>query len=87
MHWSWKNCPSSHQGMYIGHVHELTIILEAVADKDLWIWHAFFGMLGSHNDINILHRSSLFARLAEGQAPEVNYTINGNEYTKRLLSC
>jgi hypothetical protein len=68
--------------MYTGHVHEPTIILEAVADKDLGIWHAFFGMPGSHNDINVLHRSSLFARLAEGQALEVNYTINGNEYTK-----
>eukprot|EP00267_Zea_mays_P022060 XP_008646466.1 uncharacterized protein LOC103627939 [Zea mays] len=53
----------------------------AVADKDLWIWHAFFGMPGSHNDINVLHRTSLFARLADGQAPKVNYTINNNEYT------
>nr|XP_034591747.1 uncharacterized protein LOC117853523 [Setaria viridis] len=52
----------------------------AIADKDLWIWHAFFGMPGSHNDINVLHRSSLFARVAEGQAPKVN-TINNNEYT------
>jgi hypothetical protein len=80
MHWRWKNCPSAWQGMYIGHVHEPTIILEAVADKDIWIWHAFFGMPGSHNDINVLHRSSLFARLADGEAPKVNYTIN-NEYT------
>jgi hypothetical protein len=67
--------------MYTGHVHEPTIILEVVADKDLWIWHAFFGMPGSHNDINVLHRSSLFARLAEGQAPLVSYTLNNNEYT------
>nr|XP_034569929.1 putative nuclease HARBI1 [Setaria viridis] len=81
MHWRWKNCPSAWQGMYTGHVHEPTIILEAVADKDLWMWHAFFGMPGSHNDINVLHRSSLFARVAEGQAPKVNYTINNNEYT------
>ena len=81
MHWKWKNCPSAWQGMYTGHVHEPTIILEAVADKDLWIWHAFFGMPGSHNDINVLHRSSLFARLAEGEAPNVNYTINNNDYT------
>jgi hypothetical protein len=81
MHWRWKNCPSAWQGMYTGHVHEPTIILEAVADKDLWIWHAFFGMPGSHNDINVLHRSSLFAWLADGQAPKVNYTINNNEYT------
>jgi hypothetical protein len=81
MHGRSKNYPSTWQGMYTGHVHEPTIILEAVVDKDLWIWHPLFGMSGSHNDINILHRSSLFARLAEGQAPRVNYTLNNNEYT------
>jgi hypothetical protein len=58
-----------------------TIILEAVASDDLWIWHAFFGMPGSHNDINVLDRSSLFANLAEGTAPQVNYTVNGHDYT------
>jgi hypothetical protein len=56
-------------------------ILEVVADKDLWIWHAFFGMFGSHNNINVLHQSSIFARLADGHAPKVNYTINTNDYT------
>ena len=58
-----------------------TIILEAIASNDLWIWHAFFGMPGSHNDINVLHRSHLFAKLAEGIAPEVYYSINGHDYT------
>lgn len=58
-----------------------TIVLEAVASRDLWIWHAFFGLPGSHNDISVLHRSPLFARLAEGQAPQVNYEINGHNYT------
>jgi hypothetical protein len=38
-------------------------------------------MPGSHNDINVFHRSSLYANLAEGRAPEVNYTINGHDYT------
>ncbi|XP_066358602.1 uncharacterized protein [Miscanthus floridulus] len=81
MHWAWKNCPVEWQGQYKGHIEEPTIILEAVASNDLWIWHAFFGMPGSHNDINVLHRSPLFAKLAEGRALEVNYTINGHDYT------
>ena len=77
MHWKWKNCPTAWQGMYIGHYHEPTIILEAVASQDLWIWHAFFGLPGSLNDINVLDRSSVFTLLANGLAPPVNY-INYN---------
>jgi hypothetical protein len=59
--------------MYSGHVKEPTIILEAVASTDLWIWHAFFGLPGSHNDINVLRRSPIFDRLVKGEAPAVNY--------------
>ena len=81
MHWRWKNCPTAWKGMYFGHVHEPTIILEAVASYDLWIWHAFFGLPGSHNDINVLERSSVFTLLSEGRAPLVNYSVNGNDYT------
>ncbi|XP_028075537.1 uncharacterized protein LOC114277791 [Camellia sinensis] len=44
------------------------------------IWHAFFGMLGSHNDLNVLDRSPLFSDLAQGKAPPVHYTINGHSY-------
>jgi hypothetical protein len=66
--------------MYMGHKKEPTIILEAVASQDLWIWHAFFGMSGSHNGINVLHRSPIFARLAEGKGPLVKYNINGHDY-------
>jgi len=83
MHWAWKNCPYEKQGQYKGHVDKPTIILEAVASHNLWIWHAFFGMPGSHNDINVLHWSPLFENLAEGTAPQVNYTVNGHDYTCR----
>jgi hypothetical protein len=41
MHWRWKNCPNPWHEQYTRHEHEPTIILEAVASHDLWIWHAF----------------------------------------------
>ncbi|XP_042058642.1 uncharacterized protein LOC121803008 isoform X1 [Salvia splendens] len=54
MHWKWKNCPAGWSGSYSGRSGSPTIILEAVADYDLWIWHAYFGLPGSNNDINVL---------------------------------
>jgi hypothetical protein len=59
-----------------------TVVLEAVADQDLWIWHAFFGMAESHNDINVLQCLNVFSWLVEGHAPLVNFVINGHEYNK-----
>lgn len=43
MHWRWKNCPNGWKGMYTrGDYGATTIILEAVASRDRWIWHCFF---------------------------------------------
>lgn len=82
MHWKWKNCPAAWKGMYArGDHHEPTLILEIVASYDLWIWHQFFGLPGSHNDLNVLDRSPLFKDLSEGRSPPANYTINGHDYT------
>ncbi|XP_057724101.1 uncharacterized protein LOC130940069 [Arachis stenosperma] len=36
---------------------------------------------GSNNDINVLDRSPVFDDILNDRAPEVNYTINGNNYT------
>jgi hypothetical protein len=83
MHWKWKNCPTAWKGQYTSHSREPTLILEAIASYDRWIWHAFFGLLGSHNDINVLEHSSVFTELAQGRAPLVNYSINGHDYTMR----
>ena len=54
MQWKWKNCPFSWQGLYKGAKGGCSVVLEAVATQDLWIWHSFFGMPGTHNDINVL---------------------------------
>ncbi|XP_009351799.3 uncharacterized protein LOC103943275 [Pyrus x bretschneideri] len=50
-----------------------TIVLEAVASYDTWIWHAVFGDLGSNNDINVLWSSPLFDNVVNGWAPEFRY--------------
>jgi hypothetical protein len=81
MHWEWANCPTSLGGMYKGHKGKPTVILEAVATQDLRCWHAFFGLPGSHNDINVLRRSPIFDDLANGKTPPVNFDVNGNTYT------
>jgi hypothetical protein len=66
--------------MYCGYVKEPTVILETVMSHDLWIWHAFFSLPGSNNDINVLHRSHLFDRLAQGEASIVKYIVNRHNY-------
>lgn len=81
MHWQWRNCPVGWQGQFTrGDIKHPTIILEAVASYDRWIWHAFFGVAGSNNDINVLNQSPLFMDAIRGEEPTVNFTVNGHEY-------
>jgi len=58
-------------------------MLEAVASYDLRIWHAFFGTPGSNNDINVLNTSNVFLNILEGEAPNVQYTVNITSYNMR----
>ncbi|TVU18677.1 hypothetical protein EJB05_34787, partial [Eragrostis curvula] len=86
MHWKWKNCPPAWHRQFIGHAHDPTIILEAVVDQELWIWHAYFGMPGSCNDINVLPQSPIFARLAKGESPVVEFEANGHKHMEYYLA-
>ncbi|XP_065859533.1 uncharacterized protein [Euphorbia lathyris] len=81
MHWAWKNCPVGWKGQYTRGDHGIpTIMLEAVASQDLWIWHAYFGVAGSNNDLNVLNRSTLFRDKLQGVAPDEHYTMNNKTY-------
>tara|TARA_R110002050_G_scaffold32219_1_gene83027 strand:- start:2249 stop:2383 length:135 start_codon:yes stop_codon:yes gene_type:complete len=39
----WKNCPVAWAGQFEGKEGQPTVVLEAVADHNTWIWHSFFG--------------------------------------------
>lgn len=80
MHLEWEKCPTTWHDQYKGHFKEPTLILETVATYDLWIWHTFFGMIGSLNDINVLHRSHVSDDLSIGNGPQLSDALNGLEY-------
>ncbi|XP_071736045.1 uncharacterized protein [Rutidosis leptorrhynchoides] len=69
MHWAWAKCPAAWRGQYMRGDHSYpTIMLESVASYANWIWHAYFGVAGSNNDIN--------------EMSDVPYHVNGVEYER-----
>uniref|UniRef100_A0A0D3CGH0 Nuclease HARBI1 n=1 Tax=Brassica oleracea var. oleracea TaxID=109376 RepID=A0A0D3CGH0_BRAOL len=76
MHWKWKNCPTTWAKQFTGRSGSPTIILEAVSDYDLWIWHAYFEMPGINNDISVLKSSNLLFKIAQA------YTSNEDTSAK-----
>ncbi|XP_071708663.1 protein ALP1-like [Rutidosis leptorrhynchoides] len=83
MHWAWAKCPVAWRGQYMrgDHSHQ-TIMLEAVASYDNWIWHAYFGVAGSNNDLNVLNTSDLFNSMLNEEMPDVPFIANGVEYKR-----
>ena len=73
MHLNWKNCPSAWQGQFIDKDGNYTIILEAICDQSLWIWHAIFGMSGTNNDITVLGNSPLLHNYVENQVHDLQF--------------
>ncbi|CAL2267092.1 unnamed protein product [Prunus armeniaca] len=80
MHWQWKNCPTAWQGDYGNRKGTKSIILEAVAGFDTWVWHAFFGVAGAQNDLNVLGQSPVFNDVLSGQGPNITYQVNNTVY-------
>ncbi|KAL8106111.1 hypothetical protein AgCh_029784 [Apium graveolens] len=80
MYREWKNCTSGWGGAYSGRKGQPTIILEVIASYNTWMWHAFFGVPGAQNDINILGQSPLFDKVIAGNSPTVVFHVNGKRY-------
>nr|XP_043626209.1 uncharacterized protein LOC122597706 [Erigeron canadensis] len=82
-HVKWLNCPRHLKGQYTRGDHGVpTIMLEITTSQDLWIWHAYFGALGSNNDINVLNQSDLYHTERNGTAPDTSFVVNGQEYKR-----
>ena len=77
MHWTWEGCPKAWAGQFTGPKGQPTVILEAVADRRMYIWHSYFGVPGVHNNLTVLSSSPLFQTSA---ADEVPFTIKDRSY-------
>ncbi|GKA47029.1 ALP1-like protein isoform X1 [Tanacetum coccineum] len=71
--WLWAQCLQAYRAQFSrgDSGSEPFILLEAVASQDLWIWHAFFGVAGLNNDVNVLSQSPILNDLKVGKASEV----------------
>jgi hypothetical protein len=53
---------------------------KAITNQFLWIWHAFFGLLGGNNDINVVDQSPMVANMINGINNDLKFKVNGNVY-------
>jgi hypothetical protein len=81
MHWMWKNARNACQ--FCGKSHYPTIILEAITSHYFVGLALFYWIVRiTQSDINILHRSTIFSRLASRDALACNYNkVNRHDYT------
>ena len=83
---SWDMCEKSLHGQYTGKEEKPTIVLEAIADYNLYFHHVSVGYPGSLNDINVLNISTLIHKLThtinESESESIPYTISDEEFTR-----
>lgn len=88
-HTVWKNCPKAWQGSFKGKEKKSTIVMEALCDFNLYIWHVGYGFAGTLNDKSILNRSPLLDSFTDGSfaklekaAGVVPFSIGGDEFSQ-----
>ncbi|XP_023753879.1 uncharacterized protein LOC111902258 [Lactuca sativa] len=80
-HWNLRNCPTELRGQYMRGDHQYpTMVLEAVMSQDLWFWHAFYGVVGSNNDLNVIYQSPLSDEKYHGTGPDCLFYLNDEHY-------
>lgn len=54
-----------------------TIVLEAIADGELWIWTCHFGKPGILNELDVLDSSPIVTGILQGALlPEFEFVVN-----------
>lgn len=64
--WESKNFPVNWGGQYKGKEKEPSIVLDAICEEELQIWHAFFELPGSRNHVNVLDHSPTMEKILSG---------------------
>jgi hypothetical protein len=63
--------------MYKGHERACSVVLEAVVDRDMWIWHAFFGMTQGDR-MNFSGAVIIFIKLSEHILWQLHHQLCAN---------
>lgn len=86
-HVVWGNCPVAHHGQFQGKEGKPTLVVEAMVDHSLYVWHAVFGYCGTLNDLTIWDSSLLLQAMCDGTFDEIDFqfTIGGEQFQKLWL--
>lgn len=78
LHFVWKKCPIYGTVQFKWKEKKQTVVLEAVADREIWICGTFFGCTGSLNDINIIDQLTIVQEIMSGKVlTDFEYEVNG----------
>ncbi len=86
-HFVWKNCPVAYQGQFQGKEGRPTLVVEAMADYNLYCWHAIFGYAGTLNDLTVWDNSFLLKAICDGSFEEMDFpfTIAGEQFDQLYM--
>jgi len=80
--WVWKIYPVAFHGQDQSKSKKISIVMETVADKDLYLWHFYIGIPGTMNNFNVTAVSPFSNSMTYGSLPPpIPYTVNGVERT------